>query len=367
MTPTKTTQAKKLNWGILGAARVNERLLPAIIEAQNSQLVAIASRRAGAAKATLDKYAPCHGNVNCYDDLESLINDENVHAVYCPMANNEHVEWALKAINAGKHVLIEKPMALTVADIEAIEQAALKNNVKVMEGFMYRFHPQHARVKELVESGLIGDVLSVRASYSFLMKPNRMYRIAGSVENGGGAMWDIGPYAIHTLRWAMGLNNVGLKNLDLGNAAQNGKPIEPKSVTVHAKFNEAGADIVTSGILDFGNDSEGRARFGHFDVSFERSRKSEYEIIGTKGWLKCHAAWVFQNDVPVISWALEDGKYAEERFAHSNHFNLEIEHFSDCVLNDKAPMLDLADAKNNCKAIEAVLKSAAIGGLVVCK
>lgn len=358
---------KKLNWGILGAARVNERLLPAIIEAPNSQLVAIASRRAGAAKTTLDKYAPCHGNVNCYDDLESLLNDENVHAVYCPVANNEHVEWALKAINAGKHVLIEKPMALTVADIEAIEQAALKNNVKVMEGFMYRFHPQHARVKELVESGLIGDVLSVRASYSFLMKPNRMYRIAGNVENGGGAMWDIGPYAIHTLRWAMGLNNGGSKNLDLGNTAQNGKPIEPKSVTAHAKFNEAGADIVISGILDFGNDSEGRARFGHFDVSFERSRKSEYEIIGTEGWLKCHAAWVFQNDVPVISWALEDGKYAEERFAPSNHFNLEIEHFSDCVLNDKAPMLDFADAKNNCKAIEAVLKSAAIGGLVVCK
>jgi len=345
------TSDKKLNWGILGAARVNERLLPAIIEAPNSQLVAIASRRAGEAKAALEKYAPCHGNVNCYDDLESLINDTNVQAIYCPMANNEHVEWALKAINAGKHVLIEKPMALTVADIEAIEQAAIKNKVKVMEGFMYRFHPQHARVKELVESGLIGDVLSVRASYSFLMKPNRMYRIAGSVEHGGGAMWDIGPYAIHTLRWCFGLCN----------AAQNGKPIEPKSVTAHAKFNEAGADIVTSGILDFGNDTQGRARFGHFDVSFERSRKSEYEIIGTKGWLKCHAAWVFQNDVPVISWALEDGKYAEERFAPSNHFNLEIEYFSDCVLNDKTTLLDFADAKANCAALRATIHAASSG------
>ena len=118
-----------------------------------------------------------------------------------------------------------------------------------------------------------------------------------------------------------------------------------------------GADIVTSGVLDFGPDKEGRARFGHFDISFERSRKSEYEIIGTKGWVKCHAAWVFQNDVPVISWALEDGKYAEERFAPSNHFNLEIEHFSDCVLNDKAPNLTFDDAKANCKAIEMVLRA----------
>lgn len=352
MSTDKTSQASKLKWGILGAARVNERLLPAIVEAPNAELVAIASRRAGAAKAVLDKYAPCHGNVTCYDDMDALLADGNVQAVYCPMANSEHVEWALKAINAGKHVLIEKPMALTVADIEAIEAAAIKHKVKVMEGFMYRFHPQHARIKEIVASGLIGDVLSVRASYSFLMKPARMYRIASDVKHGGGAMWDIGPYAIHTLRWCFGL----------ASTAQHAVPAEPKSIIAHAKFNEAGADIVTSGILDFGNDSAGRARFGHFDVSFERSRKSEYEIIGTKGWVKCHAAWTFQNDVPVISWALEDGKYAEERFAPSNHFNLEIEHFSDCVLNDKAPLLDFADAKANCKAIEAVLQSALNGG-----
>lgn len=350
------TTNNQLRWGILGAARVNERLLPAIIEAPNSELVAIASRRAGAAKSTLDKYAPkgftvMHGNVACYDDMELLINDANVQAIYCPMANNEHIEWALKAINAGKHVLIEKPMALTVQDIEAIEAAAIKNKVKVMEGFMYRFHPQHARVKEIVTSGLIGDVLSVRASYSFLMRPARMYRIASGYKEGGGAMWDIGPYAIHSLRWAMGL----------ANRQNNGQPAEPVSIIAHAKFNEVGADIVTSGVIDFGKDAEGRALFGHFDVSFERSRKSEYEIIGTKGWVKCHAAWVFQNDVPVISWALEDGKYAEERFAPSNHFNLEIEHFSDCVLHDKAPLLNFADAKANCRAIEAVLASAASG------
>lgn len=327
----------KLKWGILGAARVNERLLPAIIEAPNSQLVAIASRRAGAAKATIEKYAPCHQNVICYDDLDSLVHDKNVEAIYCPMANEEHAVWALKAINSGKHVLIEKPMALTLKAIEEIEAAAIKNNVKVMEGFMYRFHPQHRRLQEIVESGLIGNVLSARASYSFLMKSARMYRINRSMFDGGGAMWDIGPYAIHSLRWCFGL--------------------EPVSVIAHAKLNALGADIVTSGVLDFGQDIEGRALFGHFDISFERSRKSEYEIIGTNGWVKCHATWVFQNDVPVISWALEDGKSAEERFAPSNHFALEIEHFSDCVLNNKTPHLTFSDAKANCKVIEAVLQS----------
>ena len=341
---------KKVKWGILGAARVNERLLPAIIEATNSELVAIASRRAGAAKATLEKYAPCYaGSVKCYEDMDAFILDENIEAIYCPMANNEHAEWALKAINAGKHVLIEKPMALTIEDIEALEAASVKNKVKVMEGFMYRFHPQHERVKEIVESGLIGDVLTCKASFSFLMRPARMYRISSGAKDGGGAMWDIGPYAIHSLRWAFGLN-CGL---------------EPKSVIAQAKMNEVGADLVTSGVLDFGNDPEGRARFGSFDVSFERSRKSEYEIIGTKGWVKCNAAWVFQNDVPVISWALEDGKSAEERFAPSNHFALEIKHFSDCVLNNLAPYLTFEDSKGNCKAMGAVLQSVETGRKIV--
>lgn len=341
---------KKLKWGILGAARVNERLLPAIIEASNSQLVAVASRRSGAAKATLEKYAPNHtGNVICYDNLDSLIADKNIDAIYCPMANEEHAEWAVKAINAGKHVLIEKPMATTLNGIEAIEAAAIKNKVKVMEGFMYRFHPQHARVAEIVASGVIGDILSVRSSFSFLMREARMYRINRSMTEGGGAMWDIGPYAIHTLRWCF---------------QKDGKPTEPKSVIAHAKLNEHGADIVTSGVLDFGNDAKNRARFGHFDVSFERSRKSEYELIGDKGWLKCHTVWAFDQDIPVISWGTDAGESGEEKLKPANHFTLEIEYFSDCVLNNKPPLLSFEDAKVNCKTIQAVLQSVASGGTV---
>ena len=336
---------KKLKWGILGAARVNERLLPAIIEASNSQLVAIASRRAGAAKATLEKYAPNYKEVvTCYDDMDALINDKNIDAIYCPMANEEHAEWALKAINAGKHVLIEKPLATTLKDIETIEVAAKANSVKVMEGFMYRFHPQHARLAELINSGVIGDILSVRASFSFLMKEARMYRINRSMTDGGGALWDIGPYAIHTLRWGMGMAT--------------GKSLEPVSVIAQAKLNEHGADIVTSGVLDFGQDAKGRARFGHFDISFERSRKSEYELIGDKGWLKCHTVWAFDQDIPIISWGNDAGENGEEKLKPANHFTLEIEHFGDCVLNNKMPFLTFDDAKANCKALQAILLSA---------
>jgi D-xylose 1-dehydrogenase (NADP+, D-xylono-1,5-lactone-forming) len=337
----KKLMNEKLKWGILGAARVNERLLPAIIEASNSQLVAIASRRAGAAKATLEKYAPNAQGVTCYDDLDALINDKNIEAVYCPMANEEHAEWALKAIANGKHVLIEKPMTTNLAQIDAIEVSAKKAGVKVMEGFMYRFHPQHAKVAELIASGLIGDVLSCRASFSFLMAPARMYRITRNMENGGGAMWDIGPYATHALRWCF---------------AQNGVPAEPKNIMAYGKLNEHGADVVASGVLDFGNDAQGRARYGHFDVSFERGRKAEYEIIGDKGWIKCHNLWAYPTDGPLISW--EAGSKSETIvLPKANHFNLEIEHFSDCVMNNKVPLLTFDDARGNCKTIEAVLKA----------
>ncbi|AEF98762.1 Gfo/Idh/MocA family protein [Methylomonas methanica] len=329
----------KLRWGILGAARVNERLLPAILEAANAELIAIASRRPGAAAETLAKYAPCYPHIQAYDDLDALLANPDVQAVYLPMANHEHAEWALRAIAQRKHVLCEKPMALTVADIDAIETAARRYKVTVMEGFMYRFHPQHARVREILNSGLIGEIRSVRASFSFMMRPARMYRLANDVKQGGGAMWDIGCYAIHSLRMFFD------------------KP--PLAVTAMARYADSGADISTSGILDYGD-----GKFAQFDFSFERARRCEYEIVGTQGGLKCHVVWQLPGDVPVISWWTEDGRQGEERLPASNHFNLEIEHFSDCVLNNKEPRLSFEDARENCQIIVAALESAATGQVV---
>ncbi|MGZ8225006.1 MAG: Gfo/Idh/MocA family protein [Methylococcaceae bacterium] len=329
----------KLCWGILGAARINERLMPAIVEATNAELVAIASRRPGAAAQTLAQYAPQQQNVRTYESLDAMLDDPDVNAVYLPLANQEHAEWTLRAIKHGKHVLCEKPMALNVADIDAIDAAAHQHNVTVMEGFMYRFHPQHARVLELIRSGAIGEVRSVRASYSFMMRPARIYRLAESVEHGGGAMWDIGCYAIHSARMFFD------------------EP--PVAVTAIAKYVDSGADITSSGVIDFGD-----GKYAHFDFSFERARRCEYEIIGTKGGIKCHVVWQLPGDVPVISWWNESGQQCEERLPVANHFRLEIEHFSDCVLNGKAPLLSLADAKANCQIIVAALQSAAKGQVV---
>jgi xylose dehydrogenase (NAD/NADP) len=266
-----------------------------------------------------------------------LLDDTEVEAVYLPLANHEHAEWALRAIERSKHVLCEKPMALTVADIEAIKAAASAHKVTVMEGFMYRFHPQHAHVQELIRLGTIGEVRSVRASYSFMMKPARLYRLIESVERGG-AMWDIGCYAIHSARMFF--------------------DEAPVAVTAMSKYVERGADITTSGIIDFG-----AGKYAHFDFSFERARRCEYEIIGTKGGIKCRTVWQLPGDIPVISWWTEDGRLCEERLPADNHFRLEIEHFSACVLNGNEPSLSLDDAKANCQIIVVALQSAAQGRL----
>jgi predicted dehydrogenase len=328
--------AEQLRWGILGAARVNDKLMPAIVEAENAKLVAIASRRPGAAAETLQKHAPNETDAEALDDPEALLARDDIDAIYLPMANEEHAEWALKAIDHGKHVLIEKPMALKVADIDAIEAAAKANDVTVMEGFMYRFHSQHDFVRDLIDSGKIGEVRTVKTAFAFPMKPARLYRINRDIANGGGAMWDIGPYAVHTARhW---FDN------------------EPVAATAMAKLNEHGADVSLSGIFDFGD-----GRYGHFEMSFEHARRSVYEIIGTKGGITCHTVWQPHDEQPLISYWTDAGESETVSLPMANHFNREIEHFSDCILNNKAPFLSMTDARGNCAAINAALQSVAEG------
>jgi len=165
------------------------------------------------------------------------------------------------------------------------------------------------------------------------MQPAREYRIDNTIENGSGAMWDIGCYAIHAAR------------LPFYNTP-------PQAVSAMAKHIDSGADISCNGIIDFGD-----GKYAHFDFGFEHARRAEYEVIGTKGGLKCHNVWAKQAEVPVISWWTESGEQQQESLPLANHFCLEVEHFSNSVLNNKKPHLSLDDAKNNCQLIVATLES----------
>jgi len=322
-------QKSVIRWGVLGAARINERMLPAMAEAHNAQLVAIASRRLDAAKEAAARFPGARPLTN----YEELLAADDVDAVYIPLLNHLHAEWVVKAASAGKHVLCEKPLALNPAEMEAIEVAASDHKVHIMEGFMYRFHPQHRRVREIIDSGIIGAVRLVNASYSFLMSDARQHRASLSVEKGGGAMWDVGCSSISTTRMIF--------------------QEEPEAATALAHFSKTGADLTTTGTLDFGG-----GRYATFDASFECARRSQYEVTGEHGGVRCERVWQLPGDVPVVHWWTDDGRGASERLPWANHFQLEIEGFSEALLTGEAPRLGLADSRKNLQTILACLESA---------
>ena len=330
----------KIRWGIVGAARVNERLMPAIIGSDLGELIAIGSRRKGAANECLLKHAShLEDTVQAFDGLDQIVNHDRIDAVYIPLANEEHVQIALKCIRAKKHVLIEKPMALKSSEVEMLFVESKKFNVKIMEGFMYAFHPQFDRIQNIIKSNILGEVNYAHSMFSFPIQPARFYRINRSIENGGGALWDIGPYAIHTLRQCF--------------------EEKPKKVYASSKLNEHGADISTTGVILFENNKRAT-----FDISFECSRRSEYEVFGPKGRVKCPVVWQPENSPAKIIYVTESSGLKEEIVPSANHFNLEIDHFNKVILKQASPKLNSVDSILNAKAMEALQKSIAIDDFV---
>jgi len=323
----------KIRWGIVGAARVNERLMPAIIESEIGELIAIGSRRSGAAKECLLKYSPEYEDkVSCFDGLDQVINHERVDAIYIPLANEEHTEIALKAIRAKKHVLIEKPMAIKSEEVKLLIKEAIKNDVKIMEGFMYAFHPQFDRIKNILKSNILGEINYAHSMFSFPIQPARFYRINRTMKDGGGALWDIGPYAIHTLRQCF------LKN--------------PLRVKAMAKINEYGADISTTGLIDFGD-----FKRATFDISFECTRRSEFEAFGPNGRIKCPTVWQPEDKQAKIIINTESSGLTEEAVPAANHFVLEINHFNKVISNGIFQKLSNDDAYWNSRTLECIQQS----------
>ena len=331
---------KEIGWGILGAARVNERLMPAIVQSELGELISIGSRRPSASKECLLKHLPEYEDkVSCFDGFDKVINHKKVDAIYIPLANEEHTEVALKAIRAGKHVLIEKPMAIKTREVEELIREASKNNVKIMEGFMYAFHPQFDRIINTIKSNILGDINYAHSMFSFPIKPARFYRINRSMKNGGGALWDIGPYAIHTIRQCFKEN--------------------PKRVKAIAKLNEHGADISTSGLIDFGNDKRAT-----FDISFECTRRSEFEAFGPLGRIKCPIVGQPEDKQAKIIINTESSDLTEEVVPAANHFVLEINHFNKIISSDVVSKLSNEDALWNVRTLESIQQSVKEDGWV---
>ena len=180
----------KLKWGVLSTAGINRAIIPPIKKANRSELVAVASRELSKARAFAGKWhIP-----RAYGAYEALLADPDISAVYIPLPNALHCEWAIKAAQAGKHILCEKPLALSLADVDAMTRAADEHHVVLVEAFMYRMHPQAARLQALIAQGTLGAVKLIKAWFSFTLKDERNIRLIK--EMGGGSLWDVGCYPV---------------------------------------------------------------------------------------------------------------------------------------------------------------------------
>ncbi len=180
----------KLNWGILSTARINRRLIPPIKEASRSNLVAVASRGTEKAQA----YAEEWDIPQAFGSYETLLASPEVNAVYIPLPNSLHKEWTIKAARAGKHILCEKPLALTVSEVDEMVQAAAENRVVLLEAFQYQMHPQLAALKKILAEGKIGAVKHISGRFTFVLEDESNIRMIK--ELGGGSLWDLGCYPI---------------------------------------------------------------------------------------------------------------------------------------------------------------------------
>jgi D-xylose 1-dehydrogenase (NADP+, D-xylono-1,5-lactone-forming) len=314
-----------LRWGVLGTARINRRVVPALRASPGNRLVAVASRDAERAA----EYATEWGIDRVCGSYEALVADPEVDVVYVPLPNHLHAEWTVRAARAGKHVLCEKPLALTVDEVEAMAAAARESGVVVAEGFVYRHHPQTLKVKELVDGGAVGGVRFVRGTFSFTLdRPNDIrYR----PEWGGGCLWDVGCYPLSFTRFVLGE--------------------EPAEVVGAQVLGPSGVDETFAGQLLFPG-----GVVAQVDAGFRSDPRTEVEIAGTEGTILVRQPWRPEG-LPIL---LTRGGETEEIAAGvvEDRFVLEIEDLSESVRAGRPPRVSLAESRGNVATIVALLQSA---------
>jgi len=321
-----------VTWGILGTARIAaERLIPAFNESAISKLVGVASRD----KKRASQFAYEHGISNAYDSYDELLADESIKAVYIPLPNHLHRKWTIKAINAGKHVLCEKPLSISTKDGIEMFAAAQKHNVLLMEGFMYRFHAQTKRVEELITCGEVGSLQLIRVAHSFpLVLEDRDGDFRWREEYGGGSLADLGVYCVDTARHLFSAD-----------------PVRVFAQSVCCCDYTAEAETI--GILDFpGN------RAALFDSSFLLATRKEYEVVGDKGRISAYNAYNPDRGVSVSIEIEKEGKKIVEKVSPQNEYLLEIDHLSACILRGESPVITSYDSIGNLRVLDALRESA---------
>ena len=327
----------KIRWGVLSTAKIaREKVIPATQVSETGVVTAIASRELAHAKSVASQL----GIEKAFGSYEELLADADVDAVYIPLPNHMHVPWTLRAIEAGKHVLCEKPIALTTVEAqELVDAAAAHPQLKVMEAFMYRFHPQWLMARQLVHDGRIGELRTIHTDFSYFNDDPR--NIRNKVEMGGGALMDIGCYPISLSRFIFGE--------------------EPSRVLGDISHDpETQVDILTSAVLEF---ESGTSTFtcGTQLVPYQR-----VNIFGTTGRVEIEIPFNAPPDRPCRIWLQTSGPagdHTEEiRLDTCNQYTLQADAFGRAILEDQPVPTPLEDAVANMRVIERVFASAETSG-----
>ena len=321
-----------VRWGILSTANIGVRkVIPATQKAERCEVVAIASRDGGRAARTAAEL----GIPRAHEGYEALLADPDVDAVYIPLPNSEHAEWTIAAARAGKHVLCEKPLAMTAAEAEEMVRTCANEGVLLMEAFMYRLHPSWEAVRELVASGRIGRLRAVQSWFSYFNDDPR--NIRNVPELGGGALYDIGCYCINLSRMLFGA--------------------EPTGIEASVTRDETGTDVLTSAILGFDED------VATFTCSTRAEPDQRAHIYGTEGRISIGIPFNIPPDRPteIVVTAGGDPPVSPDSetltFAAADMYAIQAERFANAVLDDQPLPIPSEDAIGNMQVIEGILRA----------
>ncbi len=321
--------ADKIRWGILSTASIAlRRVVPAIQQSHNGEVVAVASRSLEKAQS----FASQRNLPKAYGSYEALIDDPDIDVIYNPLPNSEHAAWSMRCAEAGKPVLCEKPLARDAAEAQQMVDAFTSRGIPFTEGFMYRFHPQTVKVKQLVDSGAIGQLNTISAAFTFKMSGEANIRLNRSLA--GGSLMDVGCYCINVMRFMTGE--------------------EPEHGQALAQMgDESGVDEQFAGVLAFPS-----GMLGHFDCGFRSIRTHTYELRGTEGRILVEKGFVPEaNESTVIRhWHGDD--YEEIPIPATNQYTLMAEDFADALLNQRPPRFAPDEGVDNMRVIDMLLGDA---------
>ncbi len=319
---------KKLSWGILSTSKFAARAtIPATQKSRYSEVAAVASRN----REKAEELASRLGIPEVYDSYEALLFDPKIDVIYNPLPNHLHVDWTLKALAAGKHVLCEKPIGLNYKDAARLEKAEKDfPKLKLMEAFMYRHHPQWQKTKELVSGGVIGQIKGVHALYSYYNDDTS--NIRNRPEFGGGGLLDIGCYCVSLSRFVFGK--------------------EPERILGRVERDpNTRVDRFAAGTLDFGTG------VATFSCGTQMQPYQRVNILGTKGRIELEIPFNAPNDKPTRIWLQRGTSVEEITFDVCDQYTIQADLFAEAILNDTPVPTPISDGIANMKVIDAVFQS----------